>query len=318
MQLYESFHSPKLGIYQYKKFTDPKNYKKHPYYEKIKDRMEDAISKGYTFGPVIHYGIDIDSKAGDGDYNDIINKNDKGLSGYAGIGNAPGGIFFSIAEGNDSDFYDDLTDNNTYKNNPFTARYFMYSMGVRHPHDAGGMVCMLKAQKYCNLGPYVNRGILDDDFQAYIIDSKYFHIVKRFLKKAFSKVRPKAVPTIIGNIYQYLDSYSIRNCGGFMPTFLSGSFDDLIPFINSLPKGYIKFLDEHFYTILKDKNVNKLQTFILDAYGYDPVIEVGGEIICYDMNSIYICGKTPDTERLKDIGQNEDIASIDKIYHNGY
>ena len=129
-KLNEKFHSHKNKIYQFKKFTDPKEFRKHSYYNTIKERIEDAISKGFTFGPVVHYGFDLDSKIKSNDFNDAIDKNHKGTYGYGGIGGAPGGIFFSVAEGNDDKFYKDLSDNNSYKNNPFTSRYFAQNIGL--------------------------------------------------------------------------------------------------------------------------------------------------------------------------------------------
>lgn len=124
MKLNEKYHSHEHQIYQYKNFTNPEIYKKHSYYNVIKDRIEDAVSKGFTFGPVVHYGIDLDVKSKTNDYNDVIDKNHKGQYGYGGVGWAPGGIFFSVAEGNDPKSYKDLSDNNSYKNNPFASRYF--------------------------------------------------------------------------------------------------------------------------------------------------------------------------------------------------
>lgn len=128
-KLDEKFHSHKHKIHQFKKFTNPEEFKKHSYYNNIKEKIEDAILKGFTFGPVVHYGFDLSSKVKSDDFNDVIDKNHKGSYGYGGIGGAPGGIFFSIAEGNDDEIYKDLSDHNTYKNNPFTSRYFAQHMG---------------------------------------------------------------------------------------------------------------------------------------------------------------------------------------------
>ena len=309
MVLTEKFHSYKNKIYKNKKFTAPENFKKHPYYNEIKIRIEDAISKGFTFGPVVHYGFDLDSYTDINDFNDAIDKNHKGNYGYGGIGGAPGGIFFSIAEGNDSDYYNDLIDNNSYKNNPFASRYFANSIGP----GTGGIVCMLKIEKYCELYDYIKRGILDDEFYGYIIDETYFPIVKRFLKKAFHKANEKEIQ----EIYRFLEDYSIRKCDGDMPTFLSGSFDTIFSFFEELPNMYINLVDKNFLKAIKTKNINKAQTFILSSYGYEPLIDVNGELICYDMNRIYVCGKTPDTEFLKKWNFNDPTYG-DKHYNKGY
>ncbi len=309
MRLIEKFHSHKNKVFQYKNFTDPEKFKKHKYYDKIKDRIEDALSKGFTFGPVIHYGFDLESENKTNDFNDIIDKSHHGAYGYGGVGGAPGGIFFSVAEGNDPNFYSDLTDDNTYKNDPFSSRYFARSMGV----STGGIVCMLKATKYCDLRPYIKKGILDDEFMGYIVDESHFYILKRLLRKIY----PKASSEQIEEIFNIIEEYCIIENDGYIPTFLSGSFDNIFQLINNHLKNYINLIDKNFYNFIKTENINKAQTFILNAYGYDPVIDVCGEIICYDMNNIYVCGKTSDTDFLKK-WDFDDRELYDKWKNKGY
>lgn len=172
---------------------------------------------------------------------------------------------------------------------------------------------MLKVKKYCDLSDYIKRGILDDEYYGYIIDEHYFHILIRFLKKAF----PSASQMEIDKIYNIIEDYSIRELSGNLPTFLSGSFDNIFQIIDELPSKYKMLMNKNFYKAIKDKNINAAQTFILNAYGYGPVIDVGGEIICYDMNRIYICGETPDTNFLKNWDFN-DSSFRDNQWNNGY
>lgn len=173
---------------------------------------------------------------------------------------------------------------------------------------------MLKAKKYCDLGDYMQRGILDDEYQGYIVDENYFHIIIRLLKKIF----PTANSNQIKEIYNFISEYSIRECSGYIPTFLSGSFDNIFPIFDELPLKYKKLADKNFYKAVKDENVNIAQTFILNAYGYDPVIDVCGEIICYDMNRIYICGKTPDSDVVKNMDDEANPSWEDDLWNNGY